>query len=224
MLSISIKVFLSSLLNCISFSYTVSFYDCLILPLLFPNILLWSCFFFFPFIVKKYEEKCQQLSYGTLYIRLLHSIFLKWKNLPFFPPRFFGCPNNQTDIDVNRSKTNLTLLGSQNREKESRMAVAKRQGREKPAKIEQRKVPGGAQVEQTTFLAGPIYIGQAQGQEKANEKRSQRSRGLCTPCTLSVSFSLSCAHMFSLFLSLLFTCFESACLHASRMYFPLFSK
>ena len=44
MLSISIKVFLSSLLNCISFSYTVSFYDCLILPLLFPNILLWSCF------------------------------------------------------------------------------------------------------------------------------------------------------------------------------------
>ena len=46
------------------------------------------------------------------------------------------------------------------------MAVAKRQGREKPAKIEQRKVPRGPQVEQTTLLAGPIYIGQAQGQEK----------------------------------------------------------
>ena len=29
-----------------------------------------------------------------------------------------------------------------NRKKESRMAVAKRQGREKPAKIEQRKVQG----------------------------------------------------------------------------------
>ena len=32
------------------------------------------------------------------------------------------------------------MLGSQNRKKESRMAVAKRQGREKPTKIEQRKV------------------------------------------------------------------------------------
>ena len=32
------------------------------------------------------------------------------------------------------------ILGSQNREKESRMAVAKRPGRGKPAKIEQRKV------------------------------------------------------------------------------------
>ena len=32
------------------------------------------------------------------------------------------------------------LLGSQNRKKESRMAVAKRQRREKPMKIEQRKV------------------------------------------------------------------------------------
>ena len=34
------------------------------------------------------------------------------------------------------------MLGRQNREKESKMAVAKRQGREKPAKIEQRKVRG----------------------------------------------------------------------------------
>ena len=32
------------------------------------------------------------------------------------------------------------MLGRQNREKESKMAVAKRQGREKPTKIEQRKV------------------------------------------------------------------------------------
>ena len=46
------------------------------------------------------------------------------------------------------------------------MAVAKRPGREKPAKIEQRKVFGrkeGPQVKQTTLLAGPIYIRQAQG-------------------------------------------------------------
>ena len=36
----------------------------------------------------------------------------------------------------------MILLGSQNREKESRMAMAKRHGREKPMKIEQRKVRG----------------------------------------------------------------------------------
>ena len=45
------------------------------------------------------------------------------------------------------------------------MAVAKREGREKPVKIEQRKV--GEQSEyQTALLASPIYIGQAQEEEK----------------------------------------------------------
>ena len=34
------------------------------------------------------------------------------------------------------------MLGRWNRKKESKMAVAKRQGREKPAKIEQKKVRG----------------------------------------------------------------------------------
>ena len=43
------------------------------------------------------------------------------------------------------------------------MAVAKRPEREKPVKIEQRKVRG---VKQTALLAGPIYIGQAQGGKK----------------------------------------------------------
>ena len=33
----------------------------------------------------------------------------------------------------------ITLLGRQNREKESKMLVAERQGREKPTKIEQKK-------------------------------------------------------------------------------------
>ena len=59
------------------------------------------------------------------------------------------------------------------------MAAAKRQGREKPAKIEQRKVRGperGPQVEQTALLASPIYIGQACGEEKTYKKRSQRAR------------------------------------------------
>ena len=49
------------------------------------------------------------------------------------------------------------------------MVVDKRQRREKPMEIEQRKVQGlegGPQVEQTALLAGPIYIGQAQREEK----------------------------------------------------------
>ena len=49
------------------------------------------------------------------------------------------------------------------------MVVAKRLGREKPLKIEQRKVWGaewGSQVEQTAVLASPIYIGQARGEGK----------------------------------------------------------
>ena len=59
------------------------------------------------------------------------------------------------------------------------MAVAKRQGREKPVKIEQRKVRGpewGPQVRQTTLLAGPIYIGPAQGE--VNIKRGGKARSL----------------------------------------------
>ena len=70
------------------------------------------------------------------------------------------------------------------------MAVAKRQGREKPAETEQRKVRGpewGPQVEQTALLAGPIYIGQAQGEEKRYKKRSQRSWALCL-CLSSLWF------------------------------------
>ena len=43
------------------------------------------------------------------------------------------------------------MLGSQNREKESKMAVAKRQGREKPVKIQQRKVKGGSQDQSEDF-------------------------------------------------------------------------
>ena len=82
------------------------------------------------------------------------------------------------------------------------MAVAKRRGREKPVKIKQRKVRGsewGPQVEQTTLLASPIYIGQAQGEEKRTyKKRSQRARGLSLPCACAVCLCLS---LFSLHLS-----------------------
>ena len=55
------------------------------------------------------------------------------------------------------------------------MAVAKRPGREKPVKIEQRKAQGPEwepQVKQAALLAGPIYIGQAQ-REKTYKKGSQ---------------------------------------------------
>ena len=81
------------------------------------------------------------------------------------------------------------------------MVVAKKQGREKPTKIEQRKVCG-PQVKETALLASPIYIGQAQGEEK-NIIRGAK---------------------IWLEASLFFVSFGSACPHASRMYFPLLSK
>ena len=72
------------------------------------------------------------------------------------------------------------------------MAVAKRKGRQKPTKLEQRKVQGpewGPQVKQTALLASPIYIGQAQGEEKTYKKRSQKARGL-SPARMLSLFSL----------------------------------
>ena len=87
------------------------------------------------------------------------------------------------------------MLGSWNRKQESRMTEAKRQGREKPAKIEPWKVQGpewGTQVEQTALLARSIYIEQVQGEEKRHKKRSQRAGGL--PLSLSL-FGLTCPHI-----------------------------
>ena len=104
--------------------------------------------------------------------------------------------------------------------------MAKGQGREKPRKIEQRKVQGlkrGPQVEQTALPASPIYIGQAHGEEKKYIKRGAKGPGVSLPLScslaLSLSHSLSLSHALSLFVS-----FRSACAHALRMYFPLFSK
>ena len=97
------------------------------------------------------------------------------------------------------------MLSSQNREKESRMVVAKRQGKEKLVKIEQRKIQGlewGPQVKQTALLASPIYIGQAQGEEKKNILKRGAKIGLEA--------------------SLLFVSFGSAYLQALRMYFLYF--
>ena len=50
--------------------------------------------------------------------------------------------NDPTPKELGLPSLEGGVLGRKNREKESRMAVAKRQGRGKPAKIEQRKVPG----------------------------------------------------------------------------------
>ena len=73
------------------------------------------------------------------------------------------------------------------------MVVAKRLGREKPAKIEQRKVrglDGGPRAEQTALLASPVYIGQAQGEgKKTYKKRSQRAGALSLRLILSLLFS-----------------------------------
>ena len=53
------------------------------------------------------------------------------KDLDAPTPKELGCPSLEGG-----------MLGRENRGKESRMAVAKRQGREKPEKIEQKKVRG----------------------------------------------------------------------------------
>ena len=61
------------------------------------------------------------------------------------------------------------------------MVVAKRQRREKPAKIKQRKVKRrsrgpepGPQAEQAALLASSIYIGQAQWEGKKHIKRGAK--------------------------------------------------
>ena len=96
------------------------------------------------------------------------------------------------------------------------MAVAKIQGREKSMKIQQRKIQG-PQVE---HQARPIYIGQGRGWwggggavrwvEWGTEhiKRGAKGPGISLPRACSLS-SL---------------CVFELCPHASRMYFPLFSK
>ena len=108
-----------------------------------------------------------------------------------------------------------------NREKESKMAVAKRQGREKSAKIEQRKLKGRSEDQnedfrQNTqhFWLSPICIGQAQVEEKIYIKGGAKalSRSLSLPRVCALCLSLSLPHM--LFHSLLF---ESLGWHAPML-------
>ena len=91
------------------------------------------------------------------------------------------------------------------------MAVAKRKGRQKPMKLEQRKVQGlewGPQVKQTALLASPIYIRQAQGEEKKKKKKNKHKKR-------SQNWGRGLA---------LFVSFGSPRPHSLRMYFPLLSK
>ena len=96
------------------------------------------------------------------------------------------------------------MLGSQNRKKESKMGVAKRQGREKPAKTEQRSVKERSedwsedlrQDKQHSWLA-QLHKAGPWGEGKTYKKRSQRVGALSS---LRV--------------------FGSACPCTSKMYFP----
>ena len=83
------------------------------------------------------------------------------------------------------------------------MVVVKRQRKEEPTRIEQRKVWGpewGPQVEWTALLASPIYIGQAQGEEKKHIKRGAKGPrvSLSHVCALSVSLSPLCVFWVSM--------------------------
>ena len=72
------------------------------------------------------------------------------------------------------------------------MAVAKRQRRKKPAKIEQRKIPGPEwepQVKHAALLASPVYRGQAQGEEAKMDWGS--SFGLACPHASRMYFSFA---------------------------------
>ena len=74
------------------------------------------------------------------------------------------------------------------------MAVAKRQGREKPVKIEQRKVKGRSEDQSEDFRQdkqhswlSPICIGQAQVGEQTYKRRSQSPFSLFLSPSLTLS-------------------------------------
>ena len=76
------------------------------------------------------------------------------------------------------------------------MAVAKRQGKENPMKIKQRKVRGlewGPQVEQRALLASSIYKGRPRGRKK-HIKRG--AKGLWVSLLRTRALSLSSLRIF----------------------------
>ena len=110
----------------------------------------------------------------------------------------------QENLQLKWSFFKMFLLGSQSREKESRMVVANRPGREKPTKIEQRKVRGQErepQVKQIALLAGPVYMGQAQRQKNIKRRAKASSISFSLSLFLSLSLSLSLPRTGALFSS-----------------------
>ena len=112
------------------------------------------------------------------------------------------------------------------------MVVARRQGREKPAKIEQRKVKGRSEDQSEDFRwnkqssrLSPICIGQAQVEEQTYKRRSQGAFSLFLSCvrmlflSLSPSLSHSLPPLCTPPLSSI-RVFGLACPHASRMDSP----
>ena len=93
-------------------------------------------------------------------------------------PSSAGSSQRDTDTPIPR-ELGLPSLGGRGRggldrskrKKEVQNAVAKRQTKENPTEIEQRKArgpEGEPQVTQTALLASPLYTGQAQGEEEKN--------------------------------------------------------
>ena len=94
------------------------------------------------------------------------------------------------------------------------MAVAKRQGREKPAKIEQRKVKGRSRTRvrtsgRTALLTKPNLHGAGPGGRKKHIKRG--ANGLPPPPPPHRAPGRSSLHIFG-----------STCPHALKMDFPVF--
>ena len=96
------------------------------------------------------------------------------------------------------------------------MVVAKRQRKEKPVKMDQKKIWGlewEPQVKQTALLASPIYIGQAQWEETKHKKRSQDWASLfwvSPPSYLEDILSFACQIKLSCHLAVtLVCCFKS---------------
>ena len=82
---------------------------------------------------------------------------------------------------ANSRETWTVLLGSSTRKKESRMAVAKRQRRERTMKIEQRKVPGLSEDlrwnKQPSWLA-QFTQGRLRGGEKTEKEEPKSGQGV----------------------------------------------
>ena len=95
----------------------------------------------------------------------------------------------------------IKLLGSQNRKQESKTAVAKRQGREKPAKIQQRKVKGRSEDWSEGFRQNKQHSGLAQftqGRPRRRRKqlKKEEPKGSLPPShTLARSSTLISLHL-----------------------------